>query len=100
MKALIHNNRVVDLSETPFEVHEEMFWIDAPDSVKTGWEYVDGDLRESEPPKFNYKQLRSLSYPQSIDFIDAYYWMQQGDDTKMNEYMAKVKSVKEKYPKE
>lgn len=99
MKALIHNNRVVDISETPFEVHEEMFWVDTSENVKIGWEYVDGILKEPGLPKFNYKQLRSLEYPQLVDFADAYYWAQQGDNTKMDEYLAKIQAVKDKYPK-
>lgn len=99
MKALIHNNRVVDISETTFEVHSDAFWIDASDNVRTGWECVDGVFKEPESPKLNYKQLRSLSYPQLVDFADAYYWAQQGDNTKMNEYLAKITEIKDKYPK-
>jgi len=99
MKALIFDNVVVDLAPTEFEVHNNLYWIDADENVKVGWKLVNGNLVEPAQPNYNYKQLRSLSYPQMIDFIDAYYWAQKGDSTKMDEYIAKCDAVKEKYPK-
>lgn len=99
MKALIHNNKVVDISETTFEVHEDLIWVDADDTVKTGWKYIDGVFKQPEQPKLSYVDLRIFEYPQLSEFVDAYYWMQEGDDTKMDEYLDKVKAVKQKYPK-
>lgn len=46
-----------------------------------------------------YRQFRKLEYPELADFADAYYWAQQGDNTKMDEYLAKIQAIKEKYPK-
>ena len=42
MKALIFQNKVVDLSETEFPVTSEMEWVDCDDTVKTGYSYEDG----------------------------------------------------------
>jgi len=42
---------------------------------------------------------REPEYPPLAEFADAYYWAQKGDNTKMNEYVAKCDAVKEKYPK-
>ena len=40
MKALIHNNKVVQLSEEKFEVHPSYTWIDnVPENVTTDWNY-------------------------------------------------------------
>lgn len=46
-----------------------------------------------------YQRQRAPEYPPLADFADAYYWAQQGDDTKMNEYLAKIQAIKDKYPK-
>ena len=46
-----------------------------------------------------YQQCRAQEYPPLQEFVDAYYWQQKGDDKLMEQYLAKVKEVKEKYPK-
>ncbi len=42
---------------------------------------------------------RSKSYPPLVDLADALYWQAQGDDSKMNSYLAACKKVKEDLPK-
>ena len=42
MKALILNNKVVDLVEKEFPVSPEMVWVDCDDTVKAGYDYIDG----------------------------------------------------------
>ncbi len=39
MKALILENKVVDIQETEFEVHSTMTWVDCDDTVKFGDNY-------------------------------------------------------------
>lgn len=46
-----------------------------------------------------YITLRREAYPPLADFADAFYWQQQGDDSKMTAYLAKIEAVKIKYPK-
>lgn len=46
-----------------------------------------------------YQRQRVEEYPRLEDFADAYYWAQQGNNTKMDEYLAKITEVKNKYPK-
>jgi hypothetical protein len=46
-----------------------------------------------------YIAKRQAEYPSLADFADAYYWAQNGDDTKMTAYIEKCAAVKEKYPK-
>lgn len=46
-----------------------------------------------------YRSLRSKEYPSLEELADAIYWQQQGDTSKMEQYLAKVDLVKEKYPK-
>ena len=46
-----------------------------------------------------YIAKRQAEYPSLADFADAYYWAQNGDDTKMTAYIEKCAEVKQKYPK-
>lgn len=40
MYALIHDNIVVQVAETTFDVHSSLRWEACSDSVKTGWRYT------------------------------------------------------------
>ena len=44
-------------------------------------------------------QLRRAAYPPLEDFADAWFHLQRGDGAKMDEYLARLKSVKNIYPK-
>jgi hypothetical protein len=50
-----------------------------------------------DPEAYKYKRVKE--YPSLADFVDAYYWAQNGDDTKMTAYIEKCAAVKDKYPK-
>lgn len=47
----------------------------------------------------DYFTSRRHSYPDVREFADAYYWMIEGDNSKMEEYLKKCKAIKNKYPK-
>ena len=49
MKALILNNKVVDVKATEFEVHSSMTWVDCDSTVKVGFNY-DGSTFTSNKP--------------------------------------------------
>lgn len=49
MKALIFENKVVQISAQEFEVTPSMTWMDAPEGCETGWVLVGGKLQA--PPK-------------------------------------------------
>ena len=49
MKALILNNKVVDVQATEFEVEPTMSWVDCDDTVKIGFSY-DGSTFTSNLP--------------------------------------------------
>tara|TARA_R100000406_G_scaffold70_1_gene114 strand:- start:53 stop:403 length:351 start_codon:yes stop_codon:yes gene_type:complete len=42
MKALIQNGKVIETSETEFEVHSSYTWVDATSDTEVGGTYVDG----------------------------------------------------------
>ncbi len=99
MKALLINNKVVDLQQESFEVHESMTWLDCDDTVEVGFTYENGQFIAPSVGDVPYDLSRRMEYPELQDFADAYYWQQQGDDSKMKEYLAKITEIKNKYPK-
>ena len=49
MKALIFENKVVDVQSTEFEVHSSMTWVDCDDTVKIGFDYDGSTFTSNEP---------------------------------------------------
>ena len=49
--------------------------------------------------KYAYRRLRAPEYPPVTDLADAIFWQQQGDNSKMEAYIAACEAVKAKYPK-
>jgi len=59
-KALILDNKVLDIADTEFEVHSSMTWMDCPDECFIGgWEVVDGVLQVITK---TYAQKRKAKY--------------------------------------
>ena len=54
---------------------------------------------QAELDATQYQRDRQPEYPALADLADALYWSNQGDNTKLDEYYAKVSAVKTKYPK-
>lgn len=55
---------------------------------------------KAESKATEYQRKRAPEYPPLTELADALYHQQNGDDTKMTAYLAKVEAVKQKYPKE
>ena len=53
-----------------------------------------------EQKSTEYQRKREKEYPPLTELADALYHQQNGDDSKMTAYLAKVEAVKQKYPKE
>lgn len=52
MKALIFENKVIQVQETTFEVAPELFWVDCPNDCEYGWAFENGAVvRPVVPPK-------------------------------------------------
>ena len=49
MKALILENKVVDVQATEFEVAPTMSWVDCDDTVKVGFSYDGNTFTSNEP---------------------------------------------------
>jgi hypothetical protein len=55
---------------------------------------------EAEWEANEYQRLRKPNYPSWEVLADAIYWQSQGDNTKMDAYVAAVEAVKVAYPKD
>lgn len=97
MKALIFEDKVVDTSETPFEVHESMHWIDCPDECEAGeWSVINGVLQitpEPEPIVLTWVESRLHDYPSLQDCLHAIL------DDDLEALQVKRQEVKNRYPK-
>ena len=54
---------------------------------------------QAEYDALEYQRLRAPEYPSAGELADAIYWQSQGDNSKMEAYLAAVEAVKIKYPK-
>lgn len=103
MKALVHENIVVDLVETEFEVHESATWMDAPEGCKTGWLLEDGSLVAPPPaPSLSYDAARMQEYPAIGEQLDMLFHAIDGDETlktQFNDFYTAIKAVKDANPK-
>jgi len=81
-------------------VGDEIQWFDdaieqpSINEIEIEIQSIKDDEKNSE-----YKSLRRMEYPPIEDFIDAYYWEKNGDNSLMEEYLKKVSAVKNKFPK-
>ena len=82
------------------DTYEGLQWLDKT-QIKPTEEEVNEELLkvQIETENTKYQRLRAREYPDLKEFVDAYYWSQKGDDTKMNEYITKCDEVKNKHPK-
>jgi hypothetical protein len=46
-KALIHLDKIVQVSDSTFEVHSSMKWVDCPDNCTTKWKYENEQFIEN-----------------------------------------------------
>ena len=71
MKALIFQNKVIQVEQNEFEVSPTMIWVDCPDNCVPGWTYIDGVLAAPAQSEPNQQEIIN-SYTESIqEFIDG-----------------------------
>jgi hypothetical protein len=80
--------------------YEDLEWLDETQDKPTK-EEVEAKINEIEEEWNNtqYQRDRAPLYPNLADFVDAYYWAQKGDTSKMDTYISKCDEVKNQYPK-
>jgi hypothetical protein len=80
--------------------YDGLEWVDETQTQPTKEELEAEIARlQVEYDAKEYQRLRAPEYPDLKEFVDAYYWAQKGNDTKMNAYIVKCDAVKDKYPK-
>ena len=103
MKALIFENKVVDVVEAEFEVHKSMTWMDCPDDCKASeWELVDGTLQAIPEPEDTrtWVEFRQEQYAPTGDQLDMlWHSIDAGIDLKQSEFYIANKVVKDANPK-
>ena len=101
MKALIFNNKVVDVQEAEFPVHNSMTWVDCGNDVTTSFSYSDGVF--TAPPSewvHTYDLIRQREYPKVGDVIDAIFKKEAGDSTEWDTMVTERQSIKDANPKD
>jgi hypothetical protein len=87
------------------EDYDQIDWLEPPvwegGQKKPTREEVEEEVArlQAEYEAKEYRRQRAPEYPDLREFVDAYYWAQKGDETKMNEYITKCDAVKDMYPK-
>jgi len=75
-------------------------WLDKNQTQPSEEEIQAEIIRLQQEYEFKeYQRQRVQEYPDLRQLADALYWAKKGDETKMNEYIAKCEEVKNKYPK-
>jgi len=99
MKALIQDNLVVDTSETTFEVHESMHWIDCSDECEAGrWSVINGVLQITPEPEvipLTWDKSRRAEYNKLNQFEMQFDDQRDGTTT----WIDAINEIKNRYPK-
>jgi nucleotidyltransferase/DNA polymerase involved in DNA repair len=98
MKALIFEDKVVDIVENEFGVSSAMKWMDAPKGCIAGeWLLVDGVIvAPSGPPELTYADKRASAYASVGDQLDQIMKdMKNGTTT----HQTACEAVKTQFPK-
>ena len=82
-------------------VGDEIEWLDQEQTKPSKEEiYAEIAVIRQKIKDTEYQRKRMREYPPLTELADALYHQQNGDDSKMTAYLAKVEAVKQKYPKE
>ncbi len=95
MKALILENRIVDVVENEFDVAPQMSWIDCPDDCKAGWDLIDGVPTDPGPQTYTWDHNRHRAYNSLNQFEMMYNDQINGTTT----WKDAIEAIKAKYPK-
>ena len=97
MKALVFENRVQQVTETEFEVHESLVWMDCSDDCREGWLLENGTLTAPPPePEKDYGEKRSKAYPSVGDQLDM---MMKDKRDGTTTHQTACEAVKAEFPK-
>ena len=75
MKALIHNDKVVDIKEQSYEVHPSMSWIECPNDIRIGFFYDGKTFKSDEQTPEEIFEIRMVQLREIRDsFLNETDW--------------------------
>ena len=69
MKALIHDDKVVDVKEQSYEVHPSMSWIDCPNDIRIGFFYDGKTFKSDEQTPEEIFEIRMIQLREIRDLL-------------------------------
>ena len=69
MKALIHDDKVVDVKEQSYEVHHSMKWIDSPNDIRIGFFYDGKTFKSDEQTPEEIFEIRMIQLREIRDLL-------------------------------
>ena len=108
MKALILNNKIVQISETEFHVNPEAKWVDCDSSVEIGYYYDSGTFKESLLKSSELltlkkgekvKSIKSVARQKILDIYsaeDQRNVLMSGDNSTISTMNTKIKKIRGK----
>ena len=69
MKALIHNDKVVDIKEQSYEVHPSMSWIECPNDIRIGFFYDGKTFKSDEQTPEEIFEIRMIQLREIRDLL-------------------------------
>lgn len=73
MKALVLDGKVVDLSNTEFEVHSDLSWVDCTSDVQVGYSYDGSTFTSNAPTQTADEKLADLRMERNRRLQDTDY---------------------------
>jgi hypothetical protein len=102
MKALVFQDKVVEVAENEFPVYKDLVWMDAPEGCEDGWLLEDGVLvAPPARPEPTYDKNRYDQYPHVREQLDLLYHEMtvSGSLTTSGSWYKTIKTVKDANPK-
>ena len=95
MKALILNNKVIEIQENEFEVAPPLKWVECDNTITVEHTYSNNNfISPPTVPKLTYQEKRRSEYPSIEELVVALY-----DTDDKADIETKRAAVKAKYPK-
>ena len=102
-KALVSDNRVIQIETAEFEVHPDLTWHDVDNDVEVGWALADGTFSAPATVALSYDEARRRAYPFIEEQLDLLWHAiddgQFGDSAKSSTFYTTLQTVKNNNPK-
>jgi hypothetical protein len=95
MKALILNNKVIEIQENEFEVAPPLKWVECDNTITVEHTYSNNNfISPPTVPELTYQEKRRSEYPSIEELVVALYDTEDKADIE-----TKRAAIKAKYPK-